>query len=284
MKRSALFGLSAVVLAGFCSGCVEMASVVKVNKDGSGSIVVTQLFSPMVSGMLNAAQGMGSGTNGAAAEADPFKADALKKVASYGAGVEMAKYEPKSNAEGWKGYEATYSFKDINRVNFGLGDMSVGGPGSEGGEGGESAEAKDDSKYRFKFTPGSPAELQIVTSQRKKGETAEKKAEAKPELGAEEQQMMAMMIPMFKGMHVSCRVQVNGEITQTNAKFRSAGKPGEIVLADVPFDKLIGNPEIMKLLTSKAPGSEEKAKALAIKEIPGLQVEEDGKTVSIKFK
>jgi len=93
--------------------------------------------------------------------------------------------------------------------------------------------------------------------------------------------MMQMMAPMLKGMRLAMIVQVEGNITETNAKYKSPKNPNVVILMDVPMDKLLTNPEAMKLMSSKKPEDEARISKL---NIPGVRLEDDGTIVIIKFK
>ena len=90
---------------------------------------------------------------------------------------------------------------------------------------------------------------------------------------------MTMMGSMLKGARQNIVVEVEGEIAETNAKFREGKR--QVVLMDVPMDKLTANPAAMKLMMSKSPDQQEKLSKLAIE---GLKVEDPAKTVTIQFR
>jgi hypothetical protein len=283
-------------LMGVCAGCIESTTLVKVKKDGSGTITLHEFFSPEISGMMSGmgemvssiATNMGGAEKKPAEAMDMFKDGAEKKAAKFGADVKMLSYASKTNQTGWKGYQAVYEFKDINKLTVSVGDMENGSPDSPGGH----TESSGSSAFRFKFTPGATASLAIEEVKQKE------EAPAKPEPAADGNTgtatadvsaaaedmgagMMQMMAPMMKGMRLSMLVQVDGAITETNAKYKSSKNPNVVILMDVPMDKMLGNAEAMKLMSSKKP--EDKAKLTKL-DIPGVRMEEDGKIVTIKFK
>lgn len=273
-------GLMPLALA----GCVESTALVKVNKDGSGLLVVQEFLSPQITQMMEGmGQAMGEALGGMAGEtaegeapkpapkpaADPlalFKDSIEKKLATLGEGAKLVSSQAKTNAAGWKGYTATYSFKDINAVSVALGDNSK----EESGDG-----MPVDTGVKFQFKPGDVAELSILPV---KNEAPAEKAE--PEAPAEDPaMMMQMMGPMLKGMRMALFVQVDGEIVETNARY--VKKPNIVTVMDMPMDKVLANPEAAKLMGKKGP--EVTAKLIEL-QIPGVLLEDEGKTIGIKFK
>lgn len=282
-----LMGIIAAVAVLACSGCIESTSVLSLNKDGSGAITVTEFYSPQITGMM---EGMGSMTKNMAegagaesadsAEFDMFKESINQKLEKMGPGVKLVKDERKTNGEGWKGYEATFSFDDINKINLAIEDQAKAGPGQD------ESDASSDA-YTFKFTPGSPAKLEIIPAPvpelteettAEMDDQTEQMAAAGQQMGAS---MMQAMAPMMKGMRLAFIVEVNGDIQETNAKYRSNDKPNRIVVMDVPMDKVLENSEAMSLLSA---GDDSGKHKLAKMDIEGVSMEEPGKTLSVSFK
>lgn len=279
IKHIAL-GLMPLALA----GCMENTALVKVNKDGSGMLVVQEFLSPQITQMMEGVgNAMGEALGGIAGEtaegeapkpapkpaADPlslFKDSIEKKLAMLGEGAKLVSSQAKTNAAGWKGYTATYSFKDINAVSVALSDDEK--KDSDNG-------MPVDTGVKFQFTPGDVAELNIIPVKK-----AAEAAPAEPEAPAEDPaMMMQMMGPMLKGMRMALFVQVDGEIVETNA--RHVKKPNIVTVMDMPMDKLLANPEAAKLMGKKGP--EVTAKLIEL-QIPGVLLEDEGKTIGIKFK
>lgn len=170
--------LTGVVLC----GCYKHKVLVKVNKDGSGSIVITKVYSRESVDMVNS-QIMAMGKykrmySGAVkqggADRDPFFDEkAIKKQARlFGPSVKYVK-AGQFNSSGARGYVAVYSFKDINEViinmqKFGEGAasglqrmMSYDEDDSEDPDGGDSARSRE-GMIEFKFARGTPDKLQVI--------------------------------------------------------------------------------------------------------------------------
>lgn len=236
MKKllNATLGLAAAFVL---SSCVEYATEITVNKDGSGTIVEETVFGAQIVEMLEmaAAQGGGAGQNPLADLKDEEKAK--KKAASYGEGVTLAKVE-EVKKNGGKGVRVTYKFTDINKISFnpsgGLAEMSeMGGPGAAAVE-----KAKDESA-KFKFADG---KLTIILPE---GEGAEDLAEGGDADFDPNDPQTAMMIEMMKGMKMSAKITASPGIAETNATHRDGDS---ITLFAMEFDKILKNPEGLKAL------------------------------------
>ena len=205
--------LAGVTVAAACvllTGCVKDKILVKVNKDGSGQIVVTRLFpretaeqlmsqmEAMAQGMamsMGAAMGGGDVTISANDKdgGDPFfnEKNIKKEAKSYGPGVRYVKARP-VRVGGTRGYVALYRFKDINDVSVDLAShgqklsamnemqMTGGGDADEVDAGPDNA--RSGNAYGFRFTAGSPAKLIITSPDTSK----EAEGGAAPDDGAEE--------------------------------------------------------------------------------------------------
>ena len=136
MRKIALSMLMAGMLATF--GCVDATSVVELQPDGSGRIVETVYLSAAAMGMMGGMMG-GMGGEGAqmTVPENPLldEAKAMDKAGQMGEGVEFVSIKEVKKADGSKGAQTIYSFKDISKVKVAMGgdDMGPGGPG--GGEG-----------------------------------------------------------------------------------------------------------------------------------------------------
>jgi hypothetical protein len=86
------------------------------------------------------------------------------------------------------------------------------------------------------------------------------------------------MQKMFKGMHAAVRIEVEGEITDTNARFRDGSR---VTLMDIQLDQILADPERLERLAMVQPQGVEQVKAL-MKDLPGVKVELND-TVEIRF-
>lgn len=299
MKRSFV---SLILLALiFAGGCLQSTTVVEVEKDGSGRVMIREFYSPQVTQMLEGMAGMMAGKTDAqgsgemAAAGDPksmFDKAIQGRIEKMGPGVTLDSSKEVTNAQGWKGYTAVYSFKDINDICVAVGDNDMGGQPGMMGQSVEDEEVEDGAGYQFRFTPGEIAKLEVLApnDDMDEGESSEENempAEMEDTTGAmgdmNAEMMMGMMKPMLKGMRMSLLIKVKGKITDTNSSFVSEDHPDMITVMDLAMDPLLNNPEAMKVLMEGKddPKAVYKLQALGLK---GAKIEEPGKSISISFK
>lgn len=137
MKKILLLAAS-VLCALILPGCFQHHTTIRLNKDGSGTLVEETLLGAQMLGMLDQmAAGFGGG---GAAPADPTKEmlseeKAKKRATELGEGVSFEKAEP-LNKDGSRGARVTYRFKDINQLKVSTGDgmKNLSPPGMPGAE------------------------------------------------------------------------------------------------------------------------------------------------------
>jgi hypothetical protein len=265
----------AVCLAALClaAGCIDSKTVYSVKKDGSGTVLVEDYMSPqmasMIEGMTGAvAQMVPTNATTPVAQNPFFTAQLEERRQSISTNLTLISQQTVSNATGWKGYRAVFSFKNIGDLRIPAGSVE---PDQQENKPAETA-------YSFRFTPGAVATLQLVPPSKASAAVDAKpmKEESDP---MTEQMASAMVGPMLKGARQNIIVEVEGEIVETSAKYKNGQR--QVVLMDVPMDKLTGNAVAMKIITAKSPDQKEKLAAL---KIDGLQMEDPAKTVTIKFR
>jgi len=121
------------------AGCVEDLKVVRVKADGSGTILYTRRMKEWVAETLR--------ENKLGTEFTEEKA--RERAATLGA-VEFASVE-KADVPGWTGMTATYSFKDVRKLNLNDSDAAFGLEKAADGRSVLTVHS------RFKSTPSSPA-------------------------------------------------------------------------------------------------------------------------------
>lgn len=271
MKALRLLFAAFAVMFGF-TGCLQMEQIVKLKSDGSGTVEETVVISKaglaMMEQMVNAI-GTGAGSKkkeGASAVPDLFDEAKLKAAAAkMGEGVTLVSAKPVDNDQG-KGFTAIYAFTDVNKLkldqNPGEALPASGGPKPAGNK---------KEPVTFHFDKGSPAQVTL------KMPTPEFKPKKEQPEGMEEMAMQ-MMQQMFKDMHISLAVEVDGTITETNAEYRDGSR---VTLMDMDFNKVMADPEKFKALAKANPQSLQEAKTL-IKGLDGVKIE-TAPEVTIKF-
>src|SRR4051812_33796088 len=117
------------------SACLEMKSVVTVNKDGTGTIEETALVGAQIKAMMGSlgAQPSAEGQqNPAAALKDmvPDKAKAQERAKELGEGVTLKSHEEISTPDGKTGVKVVYAVADIRKVKY----NAFGAKGKDGGK------------------------------------------------------------------------------------------------------------------------------------------------------
>ncbi len=263
------------------AGCVKSDTVVNLRKDGSGTIVVEELMSPQLVGMLGMAmQRPNAGQPGATAPAqmDPLAmfADQIeRKAKEFGDRVQLVSKEPVTGEAGWKGYRLTFRFDDIRAVHLPINSTSAGDQ--------EEQPAKKKENFTVEFRPGSRSALRLVPPKAPAEPSAPATAAAPtPAADPMQAQMATAMAPMLAGMRVTLRFAVDGRIVSAENATVSADRKSATVF-DVPMDKLFGQSEAMTLMVNQSLSDSEKARRLANLKVDGITVADPTRPIVIEF-
>ena len=251
------------------TGCLQVDTTVKLNKNGSGTIEEIVMMSSMVVQMMNQFMNSMPDSSGEKQEFKLFKEDELKdKASNYGDGVKYVSGKEISK-DGWEGYKAVYSFKDINKLRMDT-DPNKKVELDEGG-----TEVEND-YFSFRFKPGNIAELIIDrpdVSMNEETESDERDSE-----DTQNHQLDDNIVKMMDGMRIKISLKPEGNIIKTNASYVDGS---EVTLIDLDFSKLLKNKESLERLKKNPPKSLNEMKEI-VKNIPGMKIELQ-KPVSIKF-
>ena len=272
----------------FVSGCLELETVVVVDKDGSGTVEQTVYYPEMdLGGMSFGVEGEEAASFGIE-EAEPTaeeklaatRAQAEKAAAGMGEGVSLQSVEALPPKNGRTGVRIVYAFEDINKLRLDpMPEFTVGTEGIQIGNGGGAmggdfamadqfneapepaaepapAPGEEADKIRFEFTAEPNPTLAIYTPEMTPPPGAEP-VDDDPQAKA----MAAMMMKqMFDGMLLDFRVRLNGRLTDTNATYASR-KFNAVGLYRMDFDNLAKNQAALdKLLSMDATAEAETVK------------------------
>jgi hypothetical protein len=271
MKKLLLFVTSAIVALAL-PGCFQNETTVRLNKDGSGTLVEETRLGAQMMAMMDQMSALG----GENAQADPIKEmfseeKAKARAAELGEGVTYVKTEAINADGGAKGARITYSFEDINKLKVSTGDsmknMSPMGAGA-------APAAKDNPPIEFSYAG---EKLTIRMPEPEKPEAPAAGDAQKPDMDGPEAQ--AMMKQMLGDMKISFKVVIEPGIDQTNATHREGNT---ITLMEMNMGKLVENPDNLKKLTEV--DQDDPAAAMeALKDIDGVKVESQREvTVEVK--
>lgn len=282
MKRC-LALCAAVLIACSLTGCLDIATVVSVKKDGSGTITQTVFLSPMLSAM----QSMGGEQQ---ESSSPSEAELTQAAAAMGEGVRYVSKRKVTRDNGSTGHRVVFAFDDINTVR--VNPMPENATGQEGAAGQAQGEKKD--VLTFAFTPGDTANLVVNIPHDESTEAEGDDAfEADLPAGAAagddgaagpkdpmQAQMEAQMKQMFQGFRVRALIRVDGEITDTTASHvqtgSTSGKRQYVTIYDMDIGRMLNNPEqFEKLQALQGAGQQQDLSAMAdaLEDVDGLMIE-----------
>lgn len=262
MLRMKKFLILMPLLAGLTSSaCLDAVTTVKVNPDGSGTIVARMLYTREGQQRL---QDLGPLLGGGAGMVPRLtETDAKDAAGRFGPGVTFVSATPINGPQG-EGIEATYAFKDVNQLGLGasatqlpMGDPSMGAAGPP---------------IKFSLT-SDPSVLRIQTPPPDFSAASVLQPDPQSQPDAN---LMSLVRNLLKGAHVAVGVEPPGAIVKTNAPYVDGSR---VVLLDVQFDQLFSETGFARLAGLK---SLDDLRAF-VKETPGLRITLEPE-VSVEFK
>ncbi|MEI6656475.1 MAG: hypothetical protein WCP45_17065 [Verrucomicrobiota bacterium] len=249
--------------------CLQQNTTLRLNKDGSGTLVEETTFGAQMVAMFEQFAGIGGdkGNDPIKELASPDKAKA--RAATLGDGVTVEKVET-IEVNGNKGARATYHFADINQlklsVSGGLQEAMPKPPGTE-------AKQPKEKPTTFKYAAG---RLTVTFPERKPAADKAAPAEA-PDMGGE--QMEPMMKQMLGDMKMSLKLVIEPGIVQTDATHVDGNT---VTLMDMDMGKVMETPGAIKKLQSVDQKDPQKAME-SLKDFKGIKVETQ-QEITIKVK
>lgn len=257
LKKFLLLALLSITLF----GCLQVDTKVNLSKDGSGTIVETVFIKNEVINMLREFAMAFDSTK--SEDFNMFNETELKnKSADYGEGVEYKSGE-KILRDGYEGYKVTYSFNDINKVKLNPSPdtkMPIG-------ESEEEVVKKD--YLKFNFTKGSQSVLTIIFPEEELSENIKEEENTIETPDSANAEQMDKLIEMFDGMRISLKLNIDGEVTETDASYADGS---EITLMDIDFAEIIKNKEILEAMGKSNQMTRENFKEMT-SGIPGIKLE-----------
>jgi len=248
----------------FLIGCVDTSTVIKVKRDGSGTIEEKIIISL---DFLELIQSMSGEAAEPVEDLDMLDEEELKeKAGQIGEDVAFVSAESIKTDSG-TGYKAIYSFKDINKIRINQNPAeNVPTPGPGGPDAEETGEF-----ITFSFKKGSTSTLNIFNPRE---EVSGEKDQGNEDTAAgtdtaADPGMLDMMRQIYQDMRISMAVEVEGSIIDTNALYREGSR---IIIMELDFAKLLENEEQFQKLARANPDTLEETKEL-FKDIPGMKVE-----------
>ncbi len=243
--RLSLIVLFLALMGILISGCMQVSQEVKVNYDGTGIVMETIKFSPMLMQMMEGfAEDMMDSEEKTSESEEIFSENFFpeeqfqEKAQQMGEGVEFVSREVKEFQGGMVGYVAQYKISDINKfiLNPSEEEQMIKKPGTN-------------TPTTFYFERGiSSSHLTIkqhfVKDEEKKKAEQEKQIEEKEHSKADEEELVNLK-EMFKGMRLQIIIECGEEIKTTNADFWDKNR---ITLLDFDIGQLLSCSDKLKML------------------------------------
>jgi hypothetical protein len=249
MWRLAFVALLSLTL----TGCIQHHTLIKLKTDGSGTIEESTLLSKQALAMA-AQQGGNS----------PEMTEEKAKERAKKLGAEFVSLADASAGE-YTGKKAVYSFADISKLNM----EEMGNPGEMKPAGMPDAPKSDKPKTKITFGKSASGNALLTVVSPPPDKPAEPKAAApKKEKDPQEEAMMEMMKPMFKGARVSFAVEVDGKIVKTNCPHVEGNK---VTLIELPIDAMLEKKEVFEKM-QEDPNGDPAVIAKMLEGIPGAKI------------
>ena len=266
-----LIRILGVLLAAFSlTACLNSTTLVKVNRDGSGTVEQTTLMN------MAALKGMmGGGAQGQMNGPMMNKADLERTAERMGEGVRLVSTEAVKGANGFEGVKAIFAFDDINKIQVSQ------GPGMGGGS--RSTEPTDEDPVRFKLTrSGATSTLSINFIDRPP--TGRTETVPNPPPGdmpdLSNPMIMNMIKAMFQGFKINIGLEVAGSIVKTNADYVSGPR---ITLLELDVAELLADEAKFKALQGKlGPDASLSEVKPYLKDFKGIKI--DGPSITVEFR
>jgi len=279
--KSALVVLSLVLVGILASGCMQISQEVKVNRDGTGMMVETVKFSPsvmeIIKGFAESMMDLGKEKQKKISRENFFPEEQFReKAKQMGEGVEFLSREVKDFEEEMVGYVATYKISDI--------DKFILNP-QEAEEEEMMKKPGTNTPITFRFNKGKrSSSLQIrqhfAEHEKKKEKKIEKEAQEKEESTQADEEQLAQLIEMMKGMRMQIVIECGEEIETTNADWWDKNR---IILLDFDVEQLLSHPDKLQMLSKmEKPKTKEDFKKL-LQGIEGIKFNLD-EEIEVKFR
>lgn len=252
--RTLILLLAAAVL--LCStSCLRTSSVVRVKKDGTGTITSRYYFSPEMLAMLEQLSKLGDalgGVQGGQAPAGgpdmallqdlakPDEASLKEDAAGFGEGVRYAKHEAGKDEDGWEGYSVVYEFDDIRKVR--IDQQSMPGKAKEFAKSAaEDAKPAETGSITFDLK-GDVLTIKSDFAKAGMGDVVnQEQLDQAKQMGMKPSESIKMAAGMTQGMRVGYFVALDGGIAETNAEHVTGDL---ITLSDADISKVLNDPDL----------------------------------------
>ena len=270
MRSASVATLASLPL--FMMGCFSADITVKLNPDGSGTIVqrlmVNSSLRVQMKTMMSGFAKQGGEPQIPAGSSKLIglfdEGEARAQATKMGEGVSfVSSREVKTDT--MEGRESVYAFNDIRQLKISEkpGSSTLQGMGTvqEGTSGKETV-------FRFQKLESGHALLTIVSPIAQHNERSETVAEPKSKPGAPSPEQLEQARRMFEGMRFSLVIDVQGSVIHTNSPYLDGSR---VTILEMDFSQLLSNENLLKEMSSMKSDSLEDARNF-LKNVKGFRV------------
>ncbi len=265
------------LLLAFSAGCLDVTTVVNVNKDGSGFVSETTYVSSSFESMMKdtlVQLGMED------APALQINEEAFRKRAiEMGSDVMFRKAEEISK-DGRAGIRVIYTFDDINYLRIKTEPQPPLPPGATA-----TKEGTEETPITFRFEEGDIATLTVLLPQANSDDTWDPMTSAS--VASPDDAELEQIRQIFEGFRVRLILRVDGEITDTDASFvhlnKKTNKRNLVTLLNMDVGALLSDEERFRELATAGPVQDLRAAKQLLEGFPGISIE-DQEEIHISFK
>ncbi|WP_395742360.1 hypothetical protein [Prosthecobacter sp.] len=234
------------------SSCIEIKSVVTVNKDGTATIEESVLMGAQLAAMMQGDQG--AQLKGLVMD----KEKAAERAKKLGEGVTVKSHEEVKTPDGKTGTKVVFAVADLSKLKY---------VPFEPEQEGKPAAGKEPMTFALS---GSTLTITNPDAEKKQNGGADKPKKTPEEIAMMKNQM-AMMKPMFAGMRLAVEVKSASGIASSDATNLN---DGTITYVDIQFDKLMDNADAFGSFMESANDNLSMAETAAkFSKIDGLKIE-----------
>jgi hypothetical protein len=256
------FRLAALLLtAAMCGGCFQMATVMKLKGDGSGTIEHRMLFTRQALAQLKQFAALGGGGQGI----DPTSEQQARELAAaLGPGVTYISSSPVSTSAG-EGRDSVYAFADVSQLRVATQPAAPGGASIQAGG---LSTAGDTLTFSLTRDPNGNAVLHI--------NVPDSSLVSALSTNAAPPQQMAMIRSLLAGARLSLGVEPDGALVRTNSSYVEGTR---VTLLEVDLDQVLRDETLIARLQAAKTPDDLKA---AVKDVPGLKLTLE-KEITVEF-
>ena len=231
--------LIAATIAVFLTGCLQSATTILVNKDGSAQIIDTMLYSPQFINMMESMSNMGN-SDAEKADAEPYvpysDSSIAVDAADFGTGVTLDHWDEVQLGSN-SGYVAYYKVKNISTLSINKDRGTAKIKDDKKDEAGETdVEAEPKPTVRLSINNGVLTIHNPIDISDSNEEVETDEVEVEVESDDDQRKALEMMAGFMQGLRFSVRVQTSSPIKETNATYADGST---ITMISMDFDKII---------------------------------------------